>query len=196
MKCEVIQDLIPLYTDGCCSEESRRLVEEHIGQCPDCAACLQNIQIPLAQTEVVPELQLGKISQWKASILQSVLFLVYFGVITVGVFLEARVPAGLMNGFAAFNYVVPATGCLLSLIHWYFIRLYSSRRRFVWGCVICTAAASILCFLATSAHYEVAPELMPALLFGYGSIGTVFCGVNLIVSGLLSGWFAKMVGKE
>jgi len=196
MKCEVVRDLLPLYADGCCSEESRRLVEEHMKQCPDCEAYWQTMQIPLAQTEVLPPLKPGRISQWKASILQSVLFLVYFGVITVGVFLEARVPAGMMNGFAAFNYVVPATGCLLSLVHWYFIRLYSSRRRFVWGCVICTAAASVLCFLVTSAHYAVTPELMPALLFGYGSIGTAFCGVNLIASGLLSGWFARMVGKE
>ena len=33
MKCEVIRDLLPLYSDGVCSEESRRLTEEHLAQC-------------------------------------------------------------------------------------------------------------------------------------------------------------------
>ena len=30
--CEVIRDLIPLYVDGCCSENTRTLVEEHLGK--------------------------------------------------------------------------------------------------------------------------------------------------------------------
>lgn len=34
--CNVIVDLLPLYEDGCCSEESRRLVEEHISVCEQC----------------------------------------------------------------------------------------------------------------------------------------------------------------
>ena len=29
MKCEIIRDLIPLYLDKVCSEDSRKLVEEH-----------------------------------------------------------------------------------------------------------------------------------------------------------------------
>lgn len=196
MTCEVILDLIPLYADGCCSAESKKLVEEHIRSCPECARCLKQAQLPLARTEILPPPKPGRIQQWKASVLQSVLFLVYFSVITVGVYLEARVPSGLMNGFAAFNYVVPATGCLLSLVHWYFIRLYSSRRCFVWGSVICTAVASALCFLVTTVHYAVEPELLPAMLFGYGSMGTAFFVGNLLGSWLLSGWYAKMVGKE
>ena len=34
--CEVIRDLIPLYVDGCCSENTRTLVEEHLAVCPAC----------------------------------------------------------------------------------------------------------------------------------------------------------------
>ena len=30
MKCEIIRDLIPLYLDKVCSEDSRKLVEEHL----------------------------------------------------------------------------------------------------------------------------------------------------------------------
>lgn len=36
VKCQVIEDLLPLYIDGVCSEESRMLVEEHLKECSLC----------------------------------------------------------------------------------------------------------------------------------------------------------------
>ena len=36
IKCEVIRDLLPLYHDGVCSEESKMLVEEHLASCEGC----------------------------------------------------------------------------------------------------------------------------------------------------------------
>ena len=33
LPCKVVEDLLPLYHDGVCSEESRILVEEHIQTC-------------------------------------------------------------------------------------------------------------------------------------------------------------------
>lgn len=36
ISCEVIQDLLPLYHDGVCSEESKQLVEEHLASCEGC----------------------------------------------------------------------------------------------------------------------------------------------------------------
>ncbi|MBR5344327.1 MAG: zf-HC2 domain-containing protein [Clostridia bacterium] len=35
-ECEVIRDLLPLYADEVCSENSRKLVETHISGCPEC----------------------------------------------------------------------------------------------------------------------------------------------------------------
>lgn len=34
--CEVINDLLPLYHDGICSDESKVLVDKHIADCKDC----------------------------------------------------------------------------------------------------------------------------------------------------------------
>lgn len=34
--CGLIRDLIPLYRDGVCGEESREIVEEHLRECGDC----------------------------------------------------------------------------------------------------------------------------------------------------------------
>lgn len=35
-KCGVINDLLPLYVDGICSEESKQMVEEHLAECEMC----------------------------------------------------------------------------------------------------------------------------------------------------------------
>ena len=37
-KCELIQDLLPLYCDGCASEYSCSEVEEHLDECRECRA--------------------------------------------------------------------------------------------------------------------------------------------------------------
>ena len=31
--CSIIQDLLPLYVDEICSEESKKIVEDHLSQC-------------------------------------------------------------------------------------------------------------------------------------------------------------------
>lgn len=40
MNCEIVRDLLPLYADGLCSEESRRAVEEHLKTCEACRKLL------------------------------------------------------------------------------------------------------------------------------------------------------------
>ena len=36
LSCKMIEDILPLYVDGVCSEESRAAVEEHLAQCESC----------------------------------------------------------------------------------------------------------------------------------------------------------------
>ena len=36
ISCDMIQDLLPLYHDGVCSEESRKIIEEHLQTCENC----------------------------------------------------------------------------------------------------------------------------------------------------------------
>ena len=35
-KCDVVTDLAPLYHDGVASKASRKLVKEHLRECPEC----------------------------------------------------------------------------------------------------------------------------------------------------------------
>lgn len=42
-QCKIVEDLLPLYHDGVCSDESRQMVEEHISQCEHCRRLLKLI---------------------------------------------------------------------------------------------------------------------------------------------------------
>ena len=48
ISCAVVQDLLPLYHDGVLSEESGRLVEAHLAQCPQC----RDVLAALAESEL------------------------------------------------------------------------------------------------------------------------------------------------
>lgn len=52
MNCDIIRDLLPLYADHLTSEASNALVEEHLGECPDCKRELEQMQTPVP---VLPE---------------------------------------------------------------------------------------------------------------------------------------------
>ncbi len=41
--CEVVQDLLPLYHDQVCSDQSKKLVEEHLSECANCRAYLDSL---------------------------------------------------------------------------------------------------------------------------------------------------------
>lgn len=50
--CKIIEDLLPLYADKICSEESRRAVEEHCGECDECQKKLEAMNIALPEDKV------------------------------------------------------------------------------------------------------------------------------------------------
>lgn len=43
ISCEIIKDLLPLYSDGVCSPESRQAVDEHLSGCPECRAIYKQL---------------------------------------------------------------------------------------------------------------------------------------------------------
>lgn len=50
MKCDIIQDLLPLYCDEVCSTETAKAVEEHLNACPTCRALSDEMH----QNQVMP----------------------------------------------------------------------------------------------------------------------------------------------
>lgn len=45
--CEVIEDLLPLYVDEICSQESKKIVEEHLQTCEHCQKEYRKIKMPI-----------------------------------------------------------------------------------------------------------------------------------------------------
>ena len=68
--CEVVRDLLPLYHDGVCSQESRRVVEDHLQACDRCRRELQLMEEALdtAHSRVRDEtIAQAASSAWKRS---------------------------------------------------------------------------------------------------------------------------------
>lgn len=209
MECNVVRDLIPLYIDGCCSEESAIIVKEHIDNCNACKKLLKDMDTPTNVVSVskAPS-KFSKLNDWKASVLQSVLLFLSFGLITIGVALEARTGSGLINGFWAMNLVIPATGFMLSMANWYFVRVYKNRKRFSTFSLITTLCIILCAYIWSGFHYEMdllvvfsgcnfdeALDVMQGMLYLNG-LGVVLMVVFCILSKILSNQYAKMLGKE
>ena len=47
--CDIIQDLMPSYIDGICSESSKNLIEKHIKECEVCAMKLKALSEPVEE---------------------------------------------------------------------------------------------------------------------------------------------------
>lgn len=52
LSCEVYEDLLLLYNDGLCSEDTKKLVEEHLAGCEKCSQYLKSMRLP---EEIVKE---------------------------------------------------------------------------------------------------------------------------------------------
>ncbi len=49
--CDIIQDLMPLVIDEVSSDKSRKAVEEHVKECPDCARVYEDLKTDLLENE-------------------------------------------------------------------------------------------------------------------------------------------------
>lgn len=52
ISCNVNQDLLPLYVDDVCSEESKDLVEEHLSECEECQNYYEALKEGIPEAEV------------------------------------------------------------------------------------------------------------------------------------------------
>lgn len=64
--CDIIKDLLPLYLDKVCSEDSKRAVEEHIATCENCRKELEAYRSDITTTDNGGEEVIRKLSShWK-----------------------------------------------------------------------------------------------------------------------------------
>lgn len=193
MECNVILDLLPLYTDGCCSEESKALVEKHVKTCETCKKTLEDMSTDgfSEGVSVTAPVKISRISQFKASLLQSLLLLLSFAAITIGVTLEAATPMGDINGNWAYMLIIPATAFMLSLANWYFVRLYKSRGVFSTCSCLMTVGFALCGYVWAIFHYGNFAEFYMAFAIGI-AVTVVLCALSKV----LSSAYAKVLGKD
>ncbi|MDE6004429.1 MAG: zf-HC2 domain-containing protein [Oscillospiraceae bacterium] len=55
LDCKIIEDLLPLYSENLCSQESKNLIQEHVKTCETCKQLLKKIPISEIKPEIIPE---------------------------------------------------------------------------------------------------------------------------------------------
>lgn len=192
MNCSIIMDLLPLYADGCCCEDSKALVEKHLKDCKDCKKALSDMKDGFGEAvSLTPPAKIGRISQFRASLLQSLLLFLSFAAVTLGVTFEAATPMGDKNGNWAFMLIIPATAFLLSLANWYFVRLYKSRGLFSTCSCLITAGFALCGFAWAVLHYVNFSSFYLAFGVGVG-VTVVLCTLSKILSSI----YAQALGKD
>ena len=193
MNCDVIKDLLPLYVDECCSEESEKLVAEHLATCENCRKVHSQMrQACQPQKETPKPMRLQRISDWKASALQSVMLFVSFAILTLGVILEGATPTGDTNGLWAVALIVPATGYLLSIANWFFLRVYKNRKIFSVCSCLATLGITLLGYVWATIHYSGKISVASPLVWVGVALSAVFC----VLSKLLTNRYAMLLGRE
>ena len=193
MDCNVIKDLLPLYVDECCSEESTSLVAEHLDACASCRRIYDQMRETCQNYEEKPNtVKLRRVSDWKASVLQSVMLFVSFAIITLGVILEGSTPTGNTNGLWAVALIVPATGYLLSLANWFFLRVYKNRKIFSVCSCLATLGITLLGYGWATIHYTGGIAMSSPLVWCGVVLSAVFC----VLSKVLSNQYALLLGRE
>ncbi len=90
--CKVIEDLLPLYADEICSEDSRTIVEHHIAECSECREKLDTMKI-LFEADKTQQIELENIKPFK------LLYKRYIrlGIITLLICLAFLIPTALFG---------------------------------------------------------------------------------------------------
>jgi predicted anti-sigma-YlaC factor YlaD len=88
ISCEIIKDLLPLYLDGVCSNDSKAAIEEHLTDCDNCESELQAMQKLLPPDNTEQNLNeaeaIKKLSKrWKKGMTKSLLKGILFTILTI-----------------------------------------------------------------------------------------------------------------
>ena len=51
LPCKIVEDMLPIYYDGVCSDESAKLIEKHLENCPQCSRLLSELRTEIEISE-------------------------------------------------------------------------------------------------------------------------------------------------
>lgn len=166
ISCDICMDLIPLVTDGVASDDSRKAVEEHIKECPECAAVFSGT-VPAPQKEDILLKKLRNRTRLGLALL--LMFGIFFGInLTKGVDVFAN------------SVIMPLLGILGYMV-------------FRWSALY---MMPVLLYIASAASFLVGLAGGPgtadsASLISWAGIYSVFAAAGVLIAGLMHFAFRK-----
>ena len=148
--CNVIRDLLPLYADEVCSDESRVLVDEHLAECAECTEELARIRENeienhlAAEKEDVIRYQKKKFGRRSAAVGSAIAWILMIPVV-ICLFLN-RLQGG---GLSWFFVVVAALAVAASVT---VVPLTVQENKLFW--TFCAFCASLMILLAVTCIYS------------------------------------------
>ena len=84
MNCNVIKDLLPLYVDNVCSNETKKLIEEHLKKCKDCEQELTLLKANIKTNAIDEEKSIKNFKKkLNIKIIKKVTMIIFFLIITI-----------------------------------------------------------------------------------------------------------------
>lgn len=166
VNCDVIADLLPLYADGVCSEESTKIVEEHLKICKNCKELLSNLQDDKETDTIVPDGNEVMAEQKKVFRRHSMEFsLLLCGIFFLPIFVCLIV--NLATGMTLDWFFIVLTSLMLaaSLI---VVPIYAKKHKFLYASVLSLISiGALLCACAFYTHGGWFFFTYAAVLFGF-----------------------------
>lgn len=167
--CDIIRDLLPLYADDVCSDESRRMVDEHLEGCADCANMLKQLRTEEIEADLKEEK--NEVIRYQAKRFKRRSATV--GSVIAGVFMIpilVYLIVNLCTGAALdwFFIVLAALGVAASLI---VVPLMVPRDRLFWTfCTFVVSQAVLLAVVFLYAHVKGFLMVESCVLFGLSAV--------------------------
>ena len=164
MNCKIIEDLLPLYAEGICSEESRAAVEEHIAGCNTCSEKLRLLKTDVPSPVAADDTGAGALKKVKRGILERSLLAASGLLLVIGLGL-----------------ILAATLLYQSEVENLYLSVFLFLIPFMLFCI------STLAGLSGKKKWGLLPALLtvPLVFFGRGGRFSVPLGLAL----LAAGWF-------
>lgn len=166
LNCNVIRDLLPLYVDQICSDESRELVDGHLSECAECSMLLQQMR----STEIEADLK----SETENVILRQANFFkrksAVVGAVIAGIFMIPILVCLIVNlaSGAALDWFFIVLASLITAASLIVVPLMVPENKLFW--TLGTFTASLLLLLGVICIYTHGSWFFivsPSVLFGF-----------------------------
>ncbi|MDD6263372.1 MAG: zf-HC2 domain-containing protein [Clostridiales bacterium] len=183
-QCEIVRDLMPLYLDGVASEQSRQMVDGHLGECKECSALfsrMQNneleIEVKKEKTDVIARQR--KFFKRKSALVGSVFAGIFMIPVIVCLIVNLASGAGLTWFFIVLASLLVAASLTA-------VPLMVPENKFLWSLGTFALSLTLLlgvCCLYTGGRWFFVASL--SSLFGLGMVFLPFAVQSRALSGFL-----------